>query len=225
MKRQYLGDARDAFKWEYQDRLCRLLGYDELQIVPMLTLDDGTNEGKIHSTMFPAASVIHDFCKTLRESRSLHDLKRLPAMTDADYRVRLHKPEETFLDFARDEYFSDLRSEFDQVVFVDPDIGFEPRGRYEKHVAFADVESLLDQVTQSSTVSVYQHKRRSEPFLQTLDGIRHRLSDDYCAAIFSHSVMFITLSRSRSVIERVAEINKAYAADRKLDFVEGYRDS
>ena len=84
MKRQYLGDARDAFKWEYQDCLARQLGHEELQIVPMLTLDDDTNEGNIHATQFPAESVIHDFCRMLRASRSLHDLKKLPAMTDAD---------------------------------------------------------------------------------------------------------------------------------------------
>ena len=128
MKRQYLGDARDAFKWEYQDLLCRQLGYSELQIVPMLTPDDETNEGSLHSTKFAAASEIHDFCEMLRRSRSLDDLKQLPSMTGADYRVRLHKPETAFLDFERDAYFSNLHTESDQLVFVDPDIGFEPRG-------------------------------------------------------------------------------------------------
>lgn len=216
MKRQYLGDARDAFKWEYQDHLVRQLGFDELQIVPMLTLDDGTNEGNIHSTRFPAASVIHEFCSVLRESRSLEDLKKLPTMTGADYRVRLHRPETTFLDYERESYFSKLHCRSDQLVFVDPDIGFEPRGRYEKHVGFADVVSLLNQISEDSAICVYQHERRSESFQETLEGIRHRLSDLDCAAIYGHNVMFITFSRSRSTIERVSKINVAYAADRRL---------
>lgn len=217
MKRQYLGDARDAFKWEYQDRLARQLGYHEFQIVPMLTLDDGTNEGSIHSTQFPAASVFHEFCSMLRESRSLDDLKKLPSVAQADYQVRLHRPETTFLDFARDEYFSELRAELDQLVFLDPDIGFEPRGRHEKHVAFADVENVLGQVSKSSAVSVYQHKRRMEPFQKTFDDIRRRFWDTGCTAVSNHSVMFVTFSRSRAVIERIREINAAYATDRKLD--------
>jgi len=216
LKRQYLGDARDAFKWEYQDLLCRQLGYSELQIVPMLTPDDETNEGSLHSTKFAAASEIHDFCEMLRRSRSLDGLKLLPSMTGADYRVRLHKPETIFLDLERDAYFSNLHTEPDQLVFVDPDIGFEPQGRHEKHVAFADVKSLLDQATRSSAVSVYQHKRRTEPFQKTLEGIRRRLVNVNSAAIFNHNVMFITLSCSRFAIDRVAGINGAYAANRGL---------
>lgn len=217
MKRQYLGDARDAFKWEYQDRLARQLSYHEFQIVPMLTLDDGTNEGSIHSTQFPAASVIHEFCSMLRESRSLDDLKKLPLVTQAGYQVRLHRPETTFLDSARDEYFSELNAERDQLVFIDPDIGFEPRGRHDKHIAFADVENILNQVSRSSAVSVYQHKRRMEPFQRTFEYIRRRLRDTGCTAISNHSVMFVTFSRSRAVIERIRAINAAYATDRKLN--------
>lgn len=216
MKRQYLGDARDAFKWEYQDRLVRGLGYRELQIVPMLTLDDGTNEGNVHSTRFPADSVIHDFCSMLRKSRSINDLIQLPSMTGGDYRVTLHKPETIFLDSARDAYFSSLHSRFDKLVFVDPDIGFEPRGRLDKHLAFADLASLLGQVTSESAICVYQHKRRAESFQATLDGICRRVPNADCAAILGHNVMFVTFSFSRSTIRGVERINAAYSSDREL---------
>ncbi len=33
MKRRYLGDAKDAFKWDYHDHLMRALGYAELEVV------------------------------------------------------------------------------------------------------------------------------------------------------------------------------------------------
>jgi hypothetical protein len=33
MKRQYLGNSRDHFKWDYHDQLVRALGADELQVV------------------------------------------------------------------------------------------------------------------------------------------------------------------------------------------------
>ena len=37
MKLQYLGDSKDAFKWDYLDFLTKQMGMSELLIVPMLT--------------------------------------------------------------------------------------------------------------------------------------------------------------------------------------------
>lgn len=216
MKRQYLGDARDAFKWEYQDHLTRQLGYSLLRIIPMLTADDGTNEGMTHPMRYPAATVFHDFCLRLRQSRSLIDLHELPTLTGADYRVELHRPDEMFLEDERESYFSDLSGASDQVVFVDPDIGFEPKGRYEKHVGYADVARVLNQITHESVVSVYQHQRQGESYGDTIAGIRRRLPEFHCAAIYGHHVMFVAISRSRSCIESVCEANVSYAAARNL---------
>ena len=216
MKRQYLGDARDAFKWEYQDRLTRQLGYSVLQIIPMLTTDDSTNEGMTHPKRYPAATVFHDFCLRLRRSRSLIDLHDLPNMTGADYRVKLHRPDEIFSEGSRASYFSDIGGASDQVVFVDPDIGFEPKGRYEKHVAFADVAAILEQVTCDSVVSVYQHQRQGESYVATIEGIRRRFPVDHCVTIYGHHVMFVVISRSLSAIESVAEANATYATERNL---------
>jgi hypothetical protein len=119
MKRQYLGDARDAFKWEYQDRLTRQLGYSVLQIIPMLTTDDSTNEGMTHPKRYPAATVFHDFCLRLRRSRSLIDLHDLPRMTGADYRVKLHRPDETFSEGSRASYFSDIGGASESLSDID----------------------------------------------------------------------------------------------------------
>lgn len=221
MKRQYLGDARDAFKWEYQDCLTRELGYSFLQVIPMLTADDGTNEGMTHPKRYPADTVFHDFCLRLRRSRSLIHLHDLPGMTGADYRVKLHRPDETFSEGSRDSYFSDICGASDQVVFVDPDIGFEPKGRYEKHVAFLDVASVLEQITCDSVVSVYQHQRQGESYVATIGGIRSRFPADHCVAIYGHHVMFVVISRSRSAIELVAEVNAAYAVKRDLSTIPG----
>jgi hypothetical protein len=148
MKIQFLGDARDAFKWEYQDHLVKCLGYPVLQIVPMLTADDGSNDGKTHPTQFPADPVFHNFCLQLRQSRSLEDLYDLPSLTDADYRVALHRQGISW-----------------------PDIVADIRGHYPA---------------------------------------------DQCAVIYGYSVMFVTISKSPSVIESVAEANAGYAATRRL---------
>ena len=52
MKIQYLGDSRDSFKWDYQDHLTSYLAYSELKVVPMLTPDDLTNQGKYSTEQF-----------------------------------------------------------------------------------------------------------------------------------------------------------------------------
>lgn len=217
MKRQYLGDARDAFKWEYQDYLVRHLGYPALQIVPMLTDDDDSNDGKTHPSRFPADAVIHDFCMRLRQSHSFDHLNGLPGLTGADYRVIFHRVDEMFSHASRGKYFTCIVGATDQVVFVDPDTGFEPKWPNDTHVAYSDVEAILDQITRNSVVSVYQHQRQGEAYATTLEGIRYRLPAVRCAAIYGHQVMFISISRSRSVIESVASANKAYAAARKLN--------
>jgi hypothetical protein len=216
LKRQYLGDARDAFKWEYQDHLTRHLGYSRLQIVPMLTEDDATNEGMTHPSRYPAADAFRVFCLKLRRSRALVDLHDLPTLMPGDYQVLLHRPDEVFSESGRAAYFSDINGASDQVVFVDPDIGFEPKGRYEKHVAFADITAILDQVSYDSVVSVYQHQRQGESYIDTIADIRRRLPMDHCVAIYGHHVMFVAISRSRPCIETVSEANVQYAAARNL---------
>jgi len=216
MKIQFLGDARDAFKWEYQDHLVKCLGYPVLQIVPMLTADDGSNDGKTHPTQFPADPVFHNFCLQLRQSRSLEDLYDLPSLTDADYRVALHRPDEPFTDGSRGSYFSGIASESDQVVFVDPDTGFEPKWGNETHVGYSDIEATLDQVTDDAVVSVYQHHRQGISWPDIVADIRGHYPADQCAVIYGYSVMFVTISKSPSVIESVAEANAGYAATRRL---------
>jgi hypothetical protein len=46
MKRQYLGDSKDCFKWDYHDYLMSALGYKILNILLMMTPDDKSNDGK-----------------------------------------------------------------------------------------------------------------------------------------------------------------------------------
>ena len=177
--------------------------------------DDLSGEGKSHATKFPAAPEFHDFCLRLRNSRSLYDLRGLPGLTGADYRVLLHKPETDFSDMSRDPYFSDIESETDQLVFVDPCTGFEPRNRQVKHIAFADAERILAQVSDRSVVSVYQHWQH-KPFDRTLDQIRERMVGYRIAYIVAHPVMIVTFGKSTDVIEAVASANAAYVAQRGL---------
>ena len=56
MKLQYLGDSKDAFKWDYLDFLAKQMGMSELLIVPMLTPEETNkkkkNEGQTDPCLF-----------------------------------------------------------------------------------------------------------------------------------------------------------------------------
>ena len=58
MKLQFLGDAKDSFKWDYHDYLTDKLGFEVLNILLMMTPDDKTNHGKLKATLFPARKFV-----------------------------------------------------------------------------------------------------------------------------------------------------------------------
>ena len=118
MKRQFLGDAKDAFKWDYLDFLTRELGIQFLNILLMLTPDKNNRDGKTPPDGFPASQEILEFCKKLQkvqggsDSNILNLLRDLPKCTNADYAVKLHKECEDFAALhtkgTRGNYFREL---------------------------------------------------------------------------------------------------------------------
>jgi len=220
MKIQYLGDSKDSFKWDYLDHLTNHLRYPELRVVPMLTPNDGSNQGMTHPSRFPARKEILEFCEGLRESRSLDKVRELPETTGANYRMIIHRPGELLTDGSRASYFNGTGEPHDQVVFLDPDNGFEPKNRTEKHVGYSDVETILGQITDNSIVSVFQHYRYKK-FDADFMEIRPRIVSGHSTAIYGRDVMFVSISKSKRAIEAVVEANNAYAADKRLSTISG----
>ena len=92
MKLQYLGDARDSFKWHYHDHLVKGIDARHLDIIPMLLPNDDTGQGNIHARTYQSTPEIQSFCEHLRKNQYLDSLRKLPEFTGSKYRVRLHKP-------------------------------------------------------------------------------------------------------------------------------------
>jgi len=211
MKLQYLGDSKDSFKWDYHDYLISQLGYPIFKIALMMTPDDGGSDGQSHPSLFPARKEIVNFCHDLRRSRSIEAIKALPEKSGASYRVMFHKSGTHLNNSKRKEYFSGLDSTNDQLVFLDPDNGFEPeKSCSEKHVAYSDISQILDQVSNNSVVSVFQHFRRI-PFSKDYARIRERIQSGHSAAVYWHSLMFVVVSKSETAIQRVVSANQNYA--------------
>ena len=231
MKKQYLGDSRDSFKWDYHDHLTHTFGCPQLKIVLMLTENDKTTHGKKKPTDYPARKEVLSFCEELQEKRDPALLRSLPEKTGASYSVEFHNGGHIFTTTSRRDYFEGFNSDKDQVVFIDPDTGFEPeKSRYcEKHVQFCEVNRILEQISSESVVSIFQYARQGQSkgeFEKRYESIRSRLSGLTAAIYWDVSVMFVLLSRSKNSIRQIRRINGDYrkgVLSRRPDFKDKLR--
>ncbi|WP_243372507.1 hypothetical protein [Geotalea sp. SG265] len=211
MKLQYLGDSKDSFKWDYHDFLADTLKVPSLDVLFMMTPDDGGDDGKTHPSLFPARRAIIDFCHEVRSSRSVEKVKLLPQFTKAKYRVRIHRKEEHFTHQNRREYFGAVPCNAGKLFFLDPDNGFEPeKSCGEKHVSYKDIHNLLCQLPNEAVISVFHHFRRIR-FTTDFERIKERLGDCHATAIYWHSLMFVAVSKSKETIASVTEANRSYS--------------
>jgi hypothetical protein len=218
VKRQYLGDSKDSFKWDYHDYLVSELKYPRLTVALMLTPDDAGNDGKTKAERFPARTPILRFCREFQSNRTIERIKALPRNTGGAYEVTLHKDGRRLTD--RTEYFSGFDSNLKQLVFLDPDNGFEPeKSCNDKHVSYKDIAILLEQLSDTSIVSVFHHFRRVS-FPDDFARIRARLGTMcYSTAIYWHSLMFVAVGKSERSIDAVIAANKRYAADHPVKVI------
>jgi hypothetical protein len=211
MKLQYLGDSKDSFKWDYHDFLARETECVKLNIVLMMTPDDQSSEGNSHPSLFPARQEVLEFCEHLRNERNLDIIYQLPERTGSRYSINLHKNNTHITDKNREPYFSGFSNTLKQLILLDPDNGFEPEKSFsEKHVLYSDITQILQQISDESVISVFQHFRRksfSEDFIR----IRERLHGGYASAIYWHSLMFVSICRSKETNSEVIAVNQKYA--------------
>lgn len=211
MKRQYLGDSKDSFKWDYHDYLTSALGYPMLNVTLMLTPDDGTNDGETHPELFAAREAVLTFCRDLKKQRNIQLIQKLPSATGSKYIVELHKEEAYLTTRNRKDYLSDFFAETRQVLFLDPDNGFEPeRSNNEKHVLYSDVEAILKQLSPEAVISVFQHFRRRS-FDKDFARIKERILNGYTTAIYWHSLMFVAITKTKDMIDKVISVNHQYS--------------
>lgn len=220
MKLQYLGDSKDAFKWDYLDFLARKMAMD-LHVIPMLTPDDSSGQGSTPHSEFPASGDVGMFCDWLRERKALENIRKLPQYTGGGYEVGLHKPTVKFRNSEREEYFRDIEfsSHQERIVFLDPDVGFQPAMANEKHVKYSDMQIIWPQLHDESIVVVFQHGRRDgASFCQRYEEIRgglNRFGNFHTTALFwSNKLMFVAIGESYKQIKRVHNTNIKYEREK-----------
>lgn len=216
MKRQYLGDSKDCFKWDYHNFLVSGLAYRKLNIALMLTPDDGSNDGQSHPALFPANPKVVEFCEDLVSEKNIDILYSLPQRTAESYDIELHNKDMTFRQDNRQDYFDNLELEERQVLLIDPDNGFEPkRSRSEKHIGYDEIRDITHRLSMNAVVSVFQHHRRKK-FDLDFDEIKEKIDFGYVTALYWHALMFVIISRSRETIDKIAKLNIDYATMRPV---------
>ena len=220
MKCQYLGDSKDCFKWDYHDYIANRLAFDDLYVVPMLTRDDGGNDGNTRPGLFPADARIICFCETLRNERSMSNLTRLPQYTGSNYRVVLHKHEQYFSHAERRAYFSAIDHDVPALLLLDPDNGFQPEHSLgEKHVSYREIDDIIKRMPSSSVISVFQHHRRLR-FEDDFARIQRRIISGYATALCWSALMFVSICRSKRQLQRLRSENRSYACDRPVRLID-----
>ena len=216
MKRQYLGDSKDCFKWDYHDFLISRLEYPLFNICLMMTADDGGSDGKSHPTLFPASDEIIQFCQKLKKQRSINMIKNLPEYTNSSYRIHLHNEDVYFNQNKRHEYFSNIHLADQQLLFLDPDNGFEPKKSInEKHVSYKDIHYILEQVPNKTVISVFQHHRRIT-FSDDFQQIKTQIPSGFVCALYWQSLMFVLICQSGNMLTKIKAINHEYSRRRPV---------
>ena len=221
MKIQYLGDYRDAFKWDLLHWACTRSSptFCRLVFVPLLTLDDPVpRDGQMPHERFEARDFIHAFVAELR--RAPRDIRRVAQLGTQDgetsFNVSIHAPHRIVPDHtARPKYWEnfDPRSLDDCIVFLDPDNGFEIKTqRGGKWVLDAEIRWLLETLPSSSAIVVYQHwPHRAWPTV--FAELARRLSfAPFLCAVHDHTLAFVALSRNADAFGRLERAFHAYAA-------------
>ncbi|MHB1313328.1 MAG: GNAT family N-acetyltransferase [Gemmatimonadaceae bacterium] len=231
MKLQYLGDYRDAFKWDLLHWLCTdaATPFRQLLFVPLLTPDDPVpTDGQIHHRQFAAREFIHAFVEDLRVApRSLERVRHLGAQPgQLNFAVTVHGPgRHVPSGKARSEYWRDLtlRDFENTLVFCDPDNGFETRTqRGPKWMRHQELGDLLAGLPRSSAVIVYQHRPR-----RTWEDIFAELGDSfadyapYACTAYDHTLAFVALARNADTFTALKRALIGYAAQHpKVEFAE-----
>ena len=217
MKLQYLGDWRDAFKWDLLHWLCAV-GADvtSLLFVPLLTPDDvNPRDGQVPHDRFVARPEVQRFVATLKGTpRGLQAIIDLGTFTQASaFSVSIHAPgRHVGAGRARPEYWHGIDYPSNSIVFLDPDNGFETKTQKgTKWVRHDEARSLLGKLPPSSALVVYQHRPR-----RTWDDVLAELShslrySSHASATYDSGVAFIIIGGPGSVARRLSDSAMHYA--------------
>jgi len=232
MKLQYLGDARDAFKWYLLHWICTTSPFSKLVYVPLLTPDDkDSHDGRISHHQFECQDFIRPFLDSLKkEPRSLRRISALGTLNpEKQFEVFVFEPERFIGSGAeRREYWADFDASTveNSVAFFDPDNGYETKVQYEKnrrlereYIGHDELRNLFAQLPETSVAVVYQHKPHRKWSVLFADLVTNLNYAHTAAAARESNLAFVAMAGNAAAGKHIATAMTQYAGKhRVVDF-------
>ena len=224
MKLQFLGDARDAFKWDLLHWICTTSPFSNLIFVPLLTADSkDSGEGLIPHHRFKCQNYIRPFLDSLKEEP--RTLKRISALGTIDLKnqfpVSVFAPERVIgSGTKRYDYWSDFDASMleNSVVFFDPDNGYETRMQYQKGkppgpkwIGHDELKNISARLPPTSVAVVYQHKPRRRWADVFADLAQNLAYVDTAVVAHESNLAFVAMAGNAIAGKNIAIAMKEYA--------------
>lgn len=233
MKLQYLGDSRDAFKWDLLHYLCAKSrpAFRELVFIPLLTPDiPGLREGNTPHAWFECRPHISRFVASLGEQpRTLDKVAEIGAAeTECRFAVTVAGAGR-FLGSGkhRADYWEgfDPKRFKNSVFFYDPDTGIETDTQHgTKWLRHAEIRSHLQQYTDDSISVVYQHRWQRRKWEYVFDYFKSRI--DYSSSlivVYEANLAFFVMAKHAEAEKRMSLAISDYAAENPIVRVKALR--
>ncbi|MEP6891658.1 MAG: hypothetical protein ABI955_13275 [Nitrospirota bacterium] len=221
MKLQYLGDSRDAFKWDLLHWLCAnsLPPFRSLAFIPLLTPNDPLpRHGQTPHSRFSCRPFIRTFLDRLRAEP--RDLNAVADLGSADGQQRFEvviPPGPRHLEAGpRRALYWQAWPEIqltDVLVFFDPDNGFETRSqRGTKWLRHREIAAILPSLGLDGAALVYQHRPRRQAWDTVFTNLAPRLDyAGFAVAVHEANLAFIAVGSEEAGV-RLGPAIEQYAA-------------
>ncbi len=215
MKNQYFGDNRDLFKYDLIYRIINDSLVKHFTFIPMLTKDDGTEQGGERDRSKAKAGRRN--CELVRflnqfGDKDKRDIKQLKGFFGK--LVKIDKGDEYFSHEQREEYFKRIENDLPSksLIFVDPDIGLQVKRTRDKHIKYSEVKSIYKHMDNSSILMIFQFIPREvrEAYFSRISGKLKEEAEDSPIYISDNQIAFFFLAKNKSLKESLCKVITKY---------------
>lgn len=222
MKNQFFADNRDLFKFDLVQILKNNI-YQQNQIyyIPMLTENDGTNNGgqtdrSKAKAGYENKKLLKYLDKCIRTGkRNIKEIKEYYSIEKID--INIYREEDDYFNHTkRDDYFKQAIKDLsnNSLILVDPDNGMEVDRSNEKHILFSELLALYGSMADNSILMIYQHfpriKHRKYIRRRLKDIKTHIVSKVITQFISDNEIIFFLLTKTPAMSKKIGKIINNY---------------
>lgn len=234
MKKQYLGDVRDLFKYDLIQQI--LKGKSSLQkftFIPVLTENESNStegnkrnfarakeKGKPGTNNKELMKALKKYKEMDTSKRDFTEIEKYFKSEGIEMLLYEDKEHEYFEHDPGDEYFKNIPESLlrKPLIFVDPDIGLQIKNPTEKHLLYREVKYLYGRVGKDTILMIYQHFPRArnkypEYLPEGRSKTLKKVMGDLPIYISDNEIIFFLLTKSDKLRNQLGRIIERYKRD------------